>query len=129
MIQQFRWELNSEGTYCCPGSLDIPQGQSSDAYCCVGAGTSKDEPRHTTQPSCSTTVKVFPQTGYTSKVKEAATKYGVTYTTSMVEGNATVYSTATVGTSSTTGGAGARVTMGAAATGILVVAGGLLLNA
>jgi hypothetical protein len=74
--------------------------------------------------------RIHPQDGHTSNIREAATKYRVTYTPSLVVGSATVHSTATVRATPTTGGAGARVKMGAVATGILMVAaGGLLFNA
>jgi hypothetical protein len=71
-------------------------------------------------------------TGYSSKVREAATKYGVTYTANVGAGTNTVISTATVGVtasgsseaSTSTGGAAARVTAGA----VVLVAGALVLG-
>jgi hypothetical protein len=57
LVQQFMWGLNFEGTYCCPGRLKLPQGESSEAYYFVGAEAQDDGCGHTTpHPSCSTTV-------------------------------------------------------------------------
>lgn len=133
-IPEFQWHLNNRGTFCCPGVLDQQQGDESKAYCCVGAHIPRNAVVTTTQTSCATTIGLFPTSDYTSKVREAATKYGVTYTTNVGAGNQTVISTATVGVSPTetsngsstvsTGGAGARKTAAAA----LWVAGGLLLG-
>jgi hypothetical protein len=129
-VEKFMWKLNNQGPYCCPGVIDQQQGQSNKAYCCVGAPIPNNGVWTTTQTSCATTVSLFPQSDYTSKVKEAATKYSVVYTTDVGKGSATVISTITVGASaaSSTGAAAARFTIGAAANGMLMVAGGLLLN-
>jgi hypothetical protein len=110
----------------------MPSGDRSKAYCCVGASLPHNAVVTTTQNSCATTVSLDPRTEYSSKVREAATKYGVTYTTDVGVGNQTVISTATVGATEassgssevSTGGAAARVTAGA----MVLVAGGLLFS-
>lgn len=80
-LHQFQWHLNSAAPYCCPGILDQVHGDASKAYCCVGAHPPDNAVWTTTQTSCATRISVYPQTGYSSKVREAATKYGITYTT------------------------------------------------
>ena len=132
-IPDFQWTVNSE-SICCPGVVDMPHGDRSKAYCCVGAHIPVNVVITTTQTSCATKVTLNPITDYSKKAREAATKYRVTYTTNVGVGNHTVIETATVGVSSTatgsgrasvsTGGAGARNTAAVA----LVVAGGLLLG-
>lgn len=128
-IPEFQWHVNSE-SICCPGVVDMPHGDRSKAYCCVGAHIPDNVVITTTQTSCATTVSLNPITDYSSKAREAATKYGVTYTTNVGFGNHTVISTPTIGvtvsgsSSVSTGGAGARNTAAAA----LVVAGGLLIG-
>ncbi|GAB7326540.1 hypothetical protein MBLNU13_g10526t1 [Cladosporium sp. NU13] len=132
-IFDFQWHVNSE-SICCPGVIDMPHGDRSKAYCCVGAHIPANVVITTTQTSCATKVSLNPITDYSSKALKAATKYGVTYTTNVGMGSRTVIETATVGVTSTaigsgsasvsTGGAGARKTAAAA----LVVAGGLLLG-
>lgn len=112
----------------------MPHGDRSKAYCCVGAHIPANVIITTTQTSCVTKVSLNPITDYSKKAREAATKYGVTYTTNVGVGNRTVIETATVGVaftasgsgkgSTSTGGAGARNTAAAA----LMVAGGLLLG-
>jgi hypothetical protein len=134
-ISQFLWDVNG-AQVCCPGVVDMPSGDRSKAYCCVGASLPHNAVVTTTQTSCATMVNLDPRTEYSSKVREAATRYGVTYTTDVGVGNFTVVSTATVGEAGTeteaaggsgssevsTGGAAARVTAGA----VVLVAGGLL---
>lgn len=108
----------------------MPHGDRSKAYCCVSAHIPANVVITTTQTSCATIISLNPITDYSSKARRAATKYGVTYTTSVGRGNHTVIETATVGVTASgsgrasvsTGGAGARNTAAAA----LVVAGGLL---
>jgi hypothetical protein len=85
-IPSFQWHVNSE-SICCPGVVDMPQGDRSKAYCCVGAHIPSNVIITTTQTSCATTVSLNPITEYSSKAREAATKYGVTYTRNVVVGN------------------------------------------
>ena len=130
-IPAFQWHVNAE-SICCPGVVDMPSGDRSAAYCCVGAHIPPDAVITTTQTSCATKISLNPITEYSSKAREAATKYSVTYTRDVGVGNFTRVETATVGVTKTasgssevsTGGAGARKTAAAA----LVVAGGLLLG-
>lgn len=75
----------------------MPHGDRRKAYCCVGAHIPDNVVITTTQTSCATTVSLNPITDYSSKAREAATKYGVTYTTNVGLGNPTVISMATVG--------------------------------
>jgi hypothetical protein len=112
----------------------MPQGDRSKAYCCVGASIPANVIITTTQTSCATKVSLNPITEYSSKAREAATKYGVTYTRNVGVGNQTVVETGTVGVRKTTpsgrssvstGGADARKTAAAAA---VVVVGGVLLG-
>ena len=120
-IPEFQWHVNSE-SICCPGVVDMPHGDRSKAYCCVGAHIPDNVVITTTQTSCATKVSLNPITDYSSKARKAATKYGVTYTTNVGLGNHTIISSGS--SSASTGGAGARNTAAAA----LVVAGGLLLG-
>lgn len=139
-LPAFTWHLNSAGPYCCPGVLDQPSGDGSKAYCCVGAPRPHNAVWTTTQASCATTVSVYQQEGYTSRVVEAASKYSVTYETVVGAENATRVVTATVGVtenadgtgagmgaSGTSEGVGAKVTAGAVLNGVLAVGVDLLL--
>lgn len=110
----------------------MPSGDRSAAYCCVGAHIPANVVITTTQTSCATKISLNPITEYSSKAREAATKYGVTYTRDVGVGNLTRIETATVGVTKTasgssevsTGGARARDTAAAA----LVIVGGVLLG-
>lgn len=133
-IPQFQWHLNSAGPYCCPGILDQEHGDASKAYCCVGVHAPDNAVWTTTQTSCATKISVYPQAGYSNNIREAATRYGATYTTDVGVGSEVVVETTTVGgtamgSRNVGGAAAARATGAVGLGGGLLVVGGLLLGA